>query len=112
MTVDSSQSHTVKDNRADYKRPSKANKLVTSLALVLFGAGAATAGTYTVMGPLSRGAQSAPIVPTTYPEATPVSLSLSTEASSVAEVVQAVGPAVVRINASRTVTSRAPEKES
>ena len=109
MTVDSSQPHTVKDNRADYKRPSKANKLVTSLALVLFGAGAATAGTYTVMGPLSRGAQSVPVAPTTYPEATPVSLSLSTEASSVAEVVQAVGPAVVRINASRTVTSRAPE---
>lgn len=109
MTVDSSQPHTVKDNRADYKRSSKANKLVTSLALVLFGAGAATAGTYTVMGPLSRGAQSVPVAPTTYPEATPVSLSLSTEASSVAEVVQAVGPAVVRINASRTVTSRAPE---
>jgi len=94
MTVDSPQ------------KPSKVGRLATSLALVLFGAGAATAGTYTVMGPLSRGAQSSPVAPIAYPEATPVSLSLPTEANSVAEVVQAVGPAVVRINASRTVASR------
>ncbi|MEM6598870.1 MAG: HhoA/HhoB/HtrA family serine endopeptidase [Cyanobacteria bacterium P01_D01_bin.36] len=107
MTVDSSQSHTV-ERQHQAKRPTKVGKLATSLALVLFGAGAATAGTYTVMGPLSRSAESSPIAPVAYPEATPVSLSLPAEASSVAEVVQAVGPAVVRINASRTVTSRSP----
>ncbi|MEO0884800.1 MAG: HhoA/HhoB/HtrA family serine endopeptidase, partial [Cyanobacteria bacterium J06648_10] len=43
-----------------------------------------------------------------YPEASPVSLAVPAEASSVAEVVQAVGPAVVRINASRTVVSQSP----
>ncbi|MEL7333828.1 MAG: trypsin-like peptidase domain-containing protein, partial [Cyanobacteria bacterium J06560_2] len=90
--------------------PSKANKFVTSLALVLLGAGAATAGTYTVMGPLSRTEPSANVAaPATYPQATPISLSLPAEASSVAEVVQAVGPAIVRIDASRTVTNSASE---
>ncbi len=103
MTVDSSSLPT-----AEPKRPAKVGKLATSLALVLFGAGAATAGTYTVMGPLSRSVESSPAAPSTYLEATPVSLSLPAEANSVAEVVQAVGPAVVRINASRTVTSQAP----
>lgn len=89
------------------------HKLMTSLALVLLGAGIATAGTYTAMGPLNRSSltseSSSVAAPVAYPEATPISLSLTSEATSVAEVVQAVGPAVVRINASRTVTSRAPE---
>lgn len=85
-----------------------AGKLVSSLALVLLGAGTATAGTYMAMGPLNDSAIE-PAVETSYPEATPVSLSLPAEADSVAEVVQAVGPAVVRINASRTVSSRGAE---
>ncbi len=90
--------------------PARASKLLTSLALVLLGAGAATAGTYTVMGPLSQATDASTVVESSSSlEATPVSLSLPTEASSVAEVVQAVGPAVVRINASRTVTSQNPE---
>ncbi|MEL6469714.1 MAG: HhoA/HhoB/HtrA family serine endopeptidase [Cyanobacteria bacterium J06623_4] len=104
MTIDSSQS------RVGHAPNRRISKLATSLALVLFGAGTATAGTYAAMGPLNRSVDRSPAVasiPT--PQAAPVSLSLSDNASSVAEVVQAVGPAVVRINASRTVTSRAPE---
>ncbi len=85
------------------------NKLATSLALLLLGAGTATAGTYAAMGPLSRTAEEISVVESSaYPEAVPVSLMVPAEAASVAEVVQAVGPAVVRINASRTVTQRAP----
>jgi len=88
----------------------KAGKLVTSLALVLLGAGTATAGTYFAMGPAaSTSTKSNTESLTNYPEARPVSLSLPTEASSVAEVVQAVGPAVVRINASRTVSQSTPQ---
>ncbi|MEM8504446.1 MAG: HhoA/HhoB/HtrA family serine endopeptidase [Cyanobacteria bacterium P01_D01_bin.1] len=86
------------------------HKLATSLALVLLGAGTATAGTYAAMGPLNnQTAENISIVePSAYPEAVPVSLMVPAEDASVAEVVQAVGPAVVRINASRTVTQRAP----
>ncbi|MEL6604845.1 MAG: HhoA/HhoB/HtrA family serine endopeptidase [Cyanobacteria bacterium J06614_10] len=104
MTTDSSQS------RVGHAPNRKISKLATSLALVLFGAGTATAGTYAAMGPLNRSVDRSPVVASTpAPQAAPVSLSLPDNASSVAEVVQAVGPAVVRINASRTVTSRAPE---
>lgn len=101
MTVDSV------PPQADTSKPSKVSKLATSLALVLLGAGTATAGTVAAIGPLSRTAASSSVTtPAVAVAATPASLSLPTEASSVAEVVQAVGPAVVRINASRTVTSR------
>ncbi|MEO1622239.1 MAG: trypsin-like peptidase domain-containing protein, partial [Cyanobacteria bacterium J06632_3] len=95
---------------AGTRKSSKVNRLVTSLALVLLGAGTATAGTVAAMGPLNRPVDN-PAATATIPAVatTPVSLSFPTEASSVAEVVQAVGPAVVRINASRTVTSRNPE---
>ena len=87
----------------------RGRKLVTSLALVLLGAGTATAGTYAAMGPLNRTAEnSAVIEQPAYPKAVPVSLTVPAEATSIAEVVQAVGPAVVRINASRTVTQQAP----
>ena len=90
--------------------PGKARKLITSLALVMLGAGGATIGSYAAMSPLTRSLNNAPVVSPTnaYPEASPVGLAVPAEASSVAEVVQAVGPAVVRINASRTVTSQAP----
>ncbi|MGB3297104.1 MAG: HhoA/HhoB/HtrA family serine endopeptidase [Phormidesmis sp.] len=88
------------------RRQSAGKKIAASLALVLVGAGAATTGAYYVWGqpdePVAVTSQAAqqPVYQTT-----PASLSLPAEASSVAEVVQAVGPAVVRINASRTVSS-------
>ncbi len=94
------------NQRGSHKRGSK---LATSLALVLLGAGTATAGTYAAMSPLNRTAESSAIVEQSVsPTAVPVSLTVPAEATSVAEVVQAVGPAVVRINASRTVTQRSP----
>ena len=79
-------------------------RAIASLALVMLGAGAATAGSYYAHD-ASR-SDSVAVAQNAY-QTTPVSLSLPAEASSVAEVVQAVGPAVVRINASRTVSSGA-----
>lgn len=92
-------------------KPGKARKLVTSLALVLLGAGTATAGNYAITGPLGNAitGSAADSALVSRPVATPVSLALPPEGSSVAQVVQAVGPAVVRIDASRTVTRSAPE---
>ncbi|PZO52121.1 MAG: serine protease, partial [Phormidesmis priestleyi] len=81
--------------------------------LVLLGAGSATAGAYYAWGPSSREAQpTASAVAQPAYSTKPVSLALPAEGSSIAQVVQAVGPAVVRINASRTVTSRAPRLPS
>ena len=86
-------------------------KLATSMALVMLGAGTATGVHYALDShalesrALKNG--SAPVAATqpAY-SAVNTSLALPAESSSVAEVVQAVGPAVVRINASRTVSSQ------
>lgn len=78
-------------------------RLATSLALVMLGAGAATTGAYYVQGQESP--QPIATAQRAY-QTTPANLTLPTEANSVSEVVQAVGPAVVRINASRTVSGQ------
>ncbi|MEL7141821.1 MAG: HhoA/HhoB/HtrA family serine endopeptidase [Cyanobacteria bacterium J06643_4] len=110
-----SRSHSATATSIARPRPGKARKLVTSLALVLLGAGTATAGNYAITGAVTgslgnsltdTAADSALV---SRPVATPVNLALPPEGSSVAQVVQAVGPAVVRIDASRTVTRNAPE---
>ena len=80
---------------------SAGRKLATSAALVLLGAGTATGVHYA----LARGPAPVAVTQPTY-SAVDASLALPAESSSVAEVVQAVGPAVVRINASRTVASQ------
>jgi S1-C subfamily serine protease len=89
------------------KTRSAGKKVATSLALVLIGAGAATTGAYYAWG--NGASESTPVASApaqrTF-QTTPASLSLPTEANSVAEVVQAVGPAVVRIDSSRTVSSQ------
>ena len=87
------------------KRRSSGKKLATSLALVLMGAGIATTGAYYTWGQPNEPAPAASKATQPTYQTTPASLSLPTEANSVAEVVQAVGPAVVRINSSRTVSS-------
>ena len=76
-------------------------RLATSAALVLLGAGTATGVHYALEG----SSKTVPVAVTqpTY-SAVNASLAVPAESSSVAEVVQAVGPAVVRINASRTVS--------
>jgi S1-C subfamily serine protease len=89
------------------KSRSTGKRVATSLALVLMGAGAATTGAYYAWG--NKANESAPTASVTTQRAyqtTPASLSLPAEASSVAEVVQAVGPAVVRIDSSRMVSSQ------
>ncbi len=83
-------------------------RAIASLALVMLGAGVATAGSYYIGDSATSRPKSGAVAQNAY-QTTPVSLSLPAEANSVAEVVQAVGPAVVRINASRTVSSGAAE---
>jgi S1-C subfamily serine protease len=102
------------ETSSNAKPKSAGKRVATSLALVLMGAGAATTGAYYAWG---NNTESAPVASQpaqrTY-QTTPASLSLPAEANSVAEVVQAVGPAVVRIDSSRTIasqpSSRIPEE--
>jgi Do/DeqQ family serine protease len=84
-----------------------------SLSLVLLGAGVATAGSYFVWQPDSpRSQQTATPVVATSPQSGNSSLvaqlppAAATNPNFVTNVVKQVGPAVVRIDASRTVTSR------
>lgn len=94
-------------------------RVTTSLALVLLGAGVATAGTqyagtFNQLGNRLGAAGSEAVQDARQAaekpsyQTTPVRLALPAEDSSIAEVVQAVGPAVVRINASRTVSRQSP----
>ena len=76
-------------------------RLAASAALVLLGAGTATGAHYALES--SSKVNPVAITQPTY-SAVDASLAVPAESSSVAEVVQAVGPAVVRINASRTVS--------
>ena len=87
-------------------------RVAASLALMLLGAGTATTGAYYVWGQSRDSQPVASAVAQPAYSTRPVSLALPTEGSSIAQVVQAVGPAVVRINASRTVSSRAPNVPS
>ena len=102
------------DTSSSGRTNSVGQKLAASVALVLLGAGAATGAHYALDYATESGP--APSVAITQPKPQPsnapdyntvnASLALPAESSSVAEVVQAVGPAVVRINASRTVSSQ------
>lgn len=98
-----------------------------SLALVLLGAGAATAGTQTfqslqnVLDPAADATPAAVATATAADTATTVQGDAGISGSAVAiappaqnpnfiaDIVQQVGPAVVRIDASRTVTTQVPE---
>ncbi|MFM7427669.1 MAG: HhoA/HhoB/HtrA family serine endopeptidase [Elainella sp.] len=89
---------------AQFKRTS----LGRSLGLVFLGAGIATAGSYMVLRPQPNPTATAPVVaaqPTTG-VATPVSQlsrAAATNPNFITNVVNQVGPSVVRIDASRTV---------
>lgn len=80
-----------------------------SVALVLLGAGAAVAGTQTVQSnfdPAVRSMTAAPAAVT----APQVAIAPPAENPNfIADIVNQVGPAVVRIDASRTVTQQVPE---
>lgn len=95
------------DNRSEnrYYRPGgftlAGRRFIASAALVLLGAGTATGAHYALDA--SKAAPVAAVQPTY--SAIDASLALpDANSTSVAEVVEAVGPAVVRINASRTVS--------
>ena len=92
-------------------RAHSVKKVATSLALVLLGAGTATTGAYYVWG---EGRSPEPVATAiTQPayRTSPASLALPTEVNSISDVVQAVGPAVVRIDATRmsSQSSQVPE---
>jgi Do/DeqQ family serine protease len=89
-----------------------------SLGLMLLGAGVATAGSYMAWHPSSPRSQptATPVVATS-PATEPTVAApntLTTQAAQnpnfVTDVVKQAGPAVVRINASRTVRSQLPEQ--
>ncbi len=87
------------------------------LALVLLGAGVATAGNYAVMQwrhqaaptPTVASTESTPVAPTIAPGRASALAAASQDENFVSRVVETAGPAVVRIDASRTVTGQVPE---
>ncbi|MGB3293209.1 MAG: HhoA/HhoB/HtrA family serine endopeptidase [Phormidesmis sp.] len=85
---------------------SSAGRVATSLALVLLGAGTATTGTYYAWGQDRNPEPTAAVIAQPAYRTSPTSLALPSEVGSISDVVQAVGPAVVRIDASRTVSSQ------
>ncbi|MDA0674409.1 MAG: trypsin-like peptidase domain-containing protein, partial [Cyanobacteria bacterium] len=98
---------------SDQPRPKPARwiqRTGKSLLLVLLGAGLATAGTGALQAiqPQAELAQAQSIVPGAVngPSGSAVA---PTSSSFVANIVQQVGPAVVRIDASRTVTTQVPD---
>ena len=79
---------------------------VTYLSLLLIGGGIGSSGSY--LASRQSIAQLSNPMPAVVPTAQ-ASLPPTTDTNFVAAVVEQVGPAVVRIDAARTVTSRAPE---
>ncbi len=91
--------------------PSPLKKAVTYLSLVLLGAGVTLSGSYlasrspqtlATSSALSSSNALAGVLPTTNP-------LITQDGNFVIQVVEKVGPAVVRINASRTVTRQVPD---
>lgn len=96
-------------------RVSPLKKMATYLSLLLLGAGAGVGGVYVLNGSqpqlLGRTQESPSLAqaqesPQTQEESNPLPL---TSENFITDVVNMAGPAVVRINASRTVTTQAPE---
>ncbi|MBD2353970.1 trypsin-like peptidase domain-containing protein [Tolypothrix sp. FACHB-123] len=83
-------------------------KAAASLSLVLLGSGMTLAGGY-LAGNQEKLSQSASNLAVSPVNAAPP-LPAATDPNFITEVVQRVGPAVVRINSSRTVRSRIPEE--
>jgi Do/DeqQ family serine protease len=91
--------------------PAQFRKAVTYLSLVLLGAGVSFSSSYFLSGNLlSKGTpdsqNSSKVLAQTPPATAPV---LIQDPNFIANVVEKVGPAVVRIDSSRTVTSQVPE---
>ncbi|MEA5601197.1 HhoA/HhoB/HtrA family serine endopeptidase [Nostoc sp. UHCC 0252] len=103
-------SNSILSNTADTKYHNQApwKKAAASLSLVLLGSGMTLAGGY-MAGHSRQVAESASNLAVSRVNAAPPSLA-ATDPNFVTQVVQKVGPAVVRINSSRTVRSRIPDE--
>jgi Do/DeqQ family serine protease len=97
-------------NTADAKSHNRApwKKAAASLSLVLLGSGMTLAGGY-MAGNSRQVSESASNLAVSRVNAAPP-LPAATDPNFVTQVVQKVGPAVVRINSSRTVRSRIPDE--
>ena len=102
--MDHLHTHSFRDGTSPVKR------IATGLSLLLLGAGAATVGLYGMQSSrVSAWTQSIAQLPQAEPrEAAPIA-PISANGNFVSQVVQQAGPAVVRINASRTVHTELPE---
>ncbi|ALF53630.1 serine protease [Nostoc piscinale CENA21] len=93
---------------AKYRKPAPWRKAAASLSLVLLGSGMTLAGGY-LANHQSQVSQSASNLALSRVNAAPP-IAAGTDPNFVTQVVQKVGPAVVRINSSRTVKSQIPEE--
>ncbi|WP_448561153.1 HhoA/HhoB/HtrA family serine endopeptidase [Trichothermofontia sp.] len=99
-----------------YPHPPRRRSL-NALALIVLGAGVAMAGNYaltqwiaqTAPVPTAPSTASTAAAPTIAPGQTSTSAVASQDENFVSRVVKTAGPAVVRIDASRTVTGQVPE---
>ncbi|MBG1261641.1 HhoA/HhoB/HtrA family serine endopeptidase [Nostoc commune] len=93
---------------AKYRNQAPWKKAAASLSLVLLGSGMTLAGGY-MAGNSRQVSESASNLAVSRVNAAPP-LPAATDPNFVTRVVQKVGPAVVRINSSRTVRSRIPDE--
>ncbi|MCU0538165.1 MAG: trypsin-like peptidase domain-containing protein [Hydrococcus sp. Prado102] len=86
-------------------------KMAAYLSLMLLGAGVGIGGVYFVGNPqnLTRSPQTSALAQNNEKPSNNVAPAIATPTNFVTDVVNRVGPAVVRINASRTVNMQAPE---
>jgi len=84
---------------------------ITYISLIFFGVGISTAGNYLFnRNPFSdQPARAEAPAAMSQPETTVASLPPNTDTNFVTAVVERVGPAVVRIDATKTVTTKVPE---
>ncbi|ACC79479.1 HhoA/HhoB/HtrA family serine endopeptidase [Nostoc punctiforme] len=103
-------SNSILSNTADTKYHNQApwKKAAASLSLVLLGSGMTLAGGY-MAGHSQQVSESASNLAASRVNAAPP-LSAATDPNFVTQVVQKVGPAVVRIDSSRTVKSQIPNE--
>ncbi|MBD2565008.1 MULTISPECIES: HhoA/HhoB/HtrA family serine endopeptidase [Nostoc] len=103
-------SNSILHNTADAKYHNRApwKKAAASLSLVLLGSGMTLAGGY-IAGHSQQVSESASNLAVSRVNAAPPLLA-ATDPNFVTQVVQKVGPAVVRINSSRTVRTRIPDE--
>lgn len=86
-------------------------KTASYISLVLVGAGAAFSGSYLASTNQQLSSQTSAVAASTLPISQTIAAGLpsATDPNFVANVVEKVGPAVVRIDTSRRVTSQVPE---